>query len=196
MGRKPIRKQRRQEILDALYRCLLRKPYRDTTIKDIAAEASMNHGMLHYYYKSKDDILLSFIDYILELYKTDFANWLEKNSDNISDFRDLLLSVFNYMNRQITLDRNLSSIFIEIWEISMYNKSVHTRIKGMYREWVTQLTEIFKQNTEDPDMAARLAWSMVAFHEGTSMLSIIGDMNKQEVSELLTEFQKRLLDIL
>lgn len=196
MGRKPVRQQRRQEILDALYRCLLRKPYRDTTIKDIAAEAAMNHGMLHYYYRNKDDILLSFIDYILDMYKNDFAAWLEKNSDSINDYRDLLLSVFNYMNKQITLDRDLSSIFMEIWEISLYNRDVHTRIKGMYREWVSQLTEIFKQNTPDPDMAARLAWGMVAFHEGTSMLSIIGDMKKKEVSELLSEFQERMLDIL
>ena len=42
MGRKPIREQRRREILDALYRCLLRKPYWETSIKDIGSEAGIN----------------------------------------------------------------------------------------------------------------------------------------------------------
>ena len=65
MGRKNIQQERRLQIIKALNRCLLKKPYRDTTIKDIALEAGVNHGMLHYYFKDKEEILLNFVDYIL-----------------------------------------------------------------------------------------------------------------------------------
>jgi len=69
MGRKPIREQRRRQILEALYRCLLRKPYRETTMKDIGAEAGINHAMLHYYFRSKEDILLCFIENVYDRYR-------------------------------------------------------------------------------------------------------------------------------
>jgi len=62
VGRKSIKEQRRREILDALYRCLLKKPYTETSIKEIGAEAGINYAMLHYYFRSKEDILLNFIE--------------------------------------------------------------------------------------------------------------------------------------
>jgi len=36
------------------------KPFDQTFIKDIAQAAGVNHGLLHYYFKSKEDILIHY----------------------------------------------------------------------------------------------------------------------------------------
>ena len=63
MGRKPVRDERRKQILEAVHTCLLEKPFHKTSIKDIAQKAGLNHGALHYYFKNKEDLLLEYIDY-------------------------------------------------------------------------------------------------------------------------------------
>ena len=68
MTKKIVREERRSQILEALHRCLLKKPIHQTSIKDIAGQAGMNPGMLHYYFNSKEDILLHYIDYVMDVY--------------------------------------------------------------------------------------------------------------------------------
>ncbi len=112
MGRKSIQQERRLQILKGLNRCLLKKPYRETTIKDIAAETGINHGMLHYYYRDKEDILLNFVEYILGKYKQEFLTWIEKQDFSGLSEKDILGELFRYLNEKITLNINLSKVMM------------------------------------------------------------------------------------
>ena len=105
MTRKSVQDERRQQILEALHRCLLVKPFDQTSIKDIATEAGLNHGMLHYYFKSKEDILLNYIEYIIDMYKTIFRDWLETNRKTSVSKETLLLSCFDFMYHRLTLNK-------------------------------------------------------------------------------------------
>jgi AcrR family transcriptional regulator len=46
-----------QSILSAACRCLGEKGYAATTISEIAAEAGVSRGLLHYYFKSKEELM-------------------------------------------------------------------------------------------------------------------------------------------
>jgi AcrR family transcriptional regulator len=48
---------RRQEILQAALRCFARNGFHETTIQDIAREASVSHGAIYRYFATKDDIV-------------------------------------------------------------------------------------------------------------------------------------------
>ena len=48
---------RRQEIIDAAYRCFARKGFHQTTMRDIYAEAGLSPGAIYHYFDSKDDII-------------------------------------------------------------------------------------------------------------------------------------------
>jgi len=52
---------RRAQILDAARAVLSRQGYAETSMKDIAAEAGVAPGLLHYYFESKEDILVQVI---------------------------------------------------------------------------------------------------------------------------------------
>jgi AcrR family transcriptional regulator len=58
-GLSPSAQQRAQQIVDAAGRVMSRKGYGGTTMKDIAAEAGIAPGLIHYYFDSKEDLLLA-----------------------------------------------------------------------------------------------------------------------------------------
>ena len=49
-------------IVDAAFRNLVEDGYHDTSIKDIAERAGMATGLAHYYFESKDDLLLAALE--------------------------------------------------------------------------------------------------------------------------------------
>ncbi|NHN42932.1 TetR family transcriptional regulator [Halorubellus sp. JP-L1] len=54
------------EIMRATYRALQEHGYADLTIKRIADEYGKSTAAIHYHYDTKDDLLVAFLDYILD----------------------------------------------------------------------------------------------------------------------------------
>lgn len=48
---------RRQQIIDAAYRCFARKGFHQTTMRDIYGEAGLSAGAIYHYFTSKEDII-------------------------------------------------------------------------------------------------------------------------------------------
>jgi AcrR family transcriptional regulator len=196
MGRKPIREQRRREILDALYRCLLRKPYSETSIKDIGSEAGINYAMLHYYFKNKQDILLCFIDRVYEHYQALFDREVLKLQGKGLARQEILRKAFHFVNTRITTDKKLQIVFVEIWEIAMYNPAVNARMKKIYTEWIRRMVSIIQGQSHDEKKIEWLAMSLVAFHEGIGQFSVFFDLRKKDTLAMLETFQEKLLETL
>lgn len=53
--------QTKERIVDAAYRTLARRGYHETSMKDIAAEAGLAPGLAHYYFETKEDLLVAAI---------------------------------------------------------------------------------------------------------------------------------------
>lgn len=58
---------KKKQILDAAIHCFARKGFNATSIQEIADEIGMAKGSLYFYFKSKDDLLVSIIDYYGEM---------------------------------------------------------------------------------------------------------------------------------
>ncbi len=52
---------RRSQLTNAAYKVVAKKGYYDFTIKDIAKEAGLSTGLVHYYFKNKEDLLLNLL---------------------------------------------------------------------------------------------------------------------------------------
>jgi AcrR family transcriptional regulator len=184
------------QILEALNQCLQTKPFDQTSIKDIAQAAGVNHGLLHYYFKSKEDILIHYIDYVIDHYRALFSDWLsEKEGSRLLD-RELVESFFMFMNEKITLNRPLSKVFIEIWEIAAYNPAVKRKLQRAYQEWMTILTDMLQKVSRDADASRRISFAVVSFLEGMALFSIILDPDKDEFQKILAGFQEKIVEIL
>ena len=49
--------QRRQQIIDAAFRCFARKGFHQATMRDIYAEAGLSAGAIYHYFSSKEEII-------------------------------------------------------------------------------------------------------------------------------------------
>lgn len=55
--------QTKERIVDAAYRTLVRRGYHETSMKDIASEAGVAPGLAHYYFETKEDLLVAAIEH-------------------------------------------------------------------------------------------------------------------------------------
>jgi AcrR family transcriptional regulator len=189
MPRKNIQEEKRKQILEALDACLLKKPFLKTSIRDIAREAGVNHGVLHYYFKSKDDILLHYIDYTIEKYNAVYSEWLESISQDGMDEREMIEEAIKLMIDKITLNDDLSRIFIEIWEIALYNKKIRERLHKMYAAWESILDNLLAKRGKNKKIPKSLSKSIVAFAEGIALFSIISEGRDYEIKSVLNNFK-------
>jgi len=196
MARTQIQAQRKMQILKALDSCLQEKSFQQTSIKDIARAAGVNHGVLHYYFASKDDILLNYIDYVIEDYRAQVKEWIGDKDITKLDKREFIEEIFAFINNKITLNRGLSRIFIEIWEIGIYNDAVRERLRHMYFAWIQELTSYISRFVSDEKFAKNISVSMVAFWEGMALFSAIIDPDSLDIAEVLGRFQERIIEIL
>lgn len=60
------KEQRRAQILQAVCRCLRSKSSAELTIKDVANEAGVSYGLVHFYFTSKDQLFVETIRYIMK----------------------------------------------------------------------------------------------------------------------------------
>ena len=183
-------------ILEALNVCLQNKPFDQTSIKEIAQQAGVNHGLLHYYFKSKEDILIHYIDYIINHYKDMFADWLNGPEMAEAGQKQRISAFFHFMNDRITLSRPLSKVFIEIWEIAVYHPVVKSKLRQAYREWVDILAVMLNRLFVDPDVSRRVSTAIVAFLEGMALFSIILEPDEAEFQKILAGFQEKIVEML
>jgi TetR/AcrR family transcriptional repressor of bet genes len=64
MGRPSNTTQRKQEIVDALLRVMAERGYEKASVQSIAKEAGLAPGLIHYHFKTKQDILMALVNWI------------------------------------------------------------------------------------------------------------------------------------
>jgi len=196
MARKKVQEERKRQILKALDECLQEKSFKKTSIKDIARVAGVNHGVLHYYFTGKEDILLNYIDYVIADYQGQAREWL--GSKDLSTYMKtgFIDEVFGFINNRITLNRGLSRIFVEIWEISLYNGEVRAKLREAYLRWIDEMGSMISGYIDDKDFARNMSIAMVAFWEGIALFSTIFPSGSLGIEEVIRRFQQRIIEIL
>lgn len=60
--RPETRLERRQELIDAAWRCAARRGFRDLTVDDVCTEAGVSKGAFYGYFEQKQDLLLALLE--------------------------------------------------------------------------------------------------------------------------------------
>src|ERR671931_1594605 len=56
------RSARRQDLVDAAWRCIARKGWRDLTVDNVCAEAGVSKGAFYGYFTRKQDLLIALLE--------------------------------------------------------------------------------------------------------------------------------------
>jgi AcrR family transcriptional regulator len=176
MGRKKSEgksPERRAEIVGALYNCILKRGYQNTSVRDIAAEAGIQVGALYYYFENKDEILYSLSDYVFDKYKANFLRLTGEQSDRSPE--DTLKEGLRFFFIDIAGDRGLVIVFQELMVLSHHDKKLRNSLQKFYKQYREEVAEFLltcsgSSKLHDSDIQA-LAAFLVSASEGASDLS-------------------------
>jgi len=87
--------QRRQQILEAAWRCAARKGFRDMTVDDVCAEATLSKGAFYGYFGQKRDLLLALFEddaQRLDELMTDLEARVPKHRDRLRQYTQAMLA--------------------------------------------------------------------------------------------------------
>lgn len=88
------REEIEQDILQSAKKVFLMKGYDGARMRDIAAEANVNLALLHYYFKSKDNLFEKVFE---DVYKLVFNNILSVLDNKVGLFETIRMFVDKYM---------------------------------------------------------------------------------------------------
>lgn len=170
----------------ALHNCLLEKTYYETTIKDIAQKAGLNHGVLHYYFESKEQILLEYVDYILEVF-LEFINKLDRIDIESKENKPLLKKIFLLAREQIDDLSEFFKVYFEVCGIASYNDNVRSKLQASFEEIEKESVRFFKKFYTDEKQARVACKSFLSFFEGIALTTSINKYSEKDIMELVED---------
>jgi AcrR family transcriptional regulator len=188
----------RENIRAAACRAFAARGPSATRIADIAREAGVSSAIIHYYYKSKDEVLLAALQWANEHTSSALHELRQETSDPV----ELLRRTIDLAIPSEGVLRDEYVLWIETWA----RVRLHPRLLGecaaMSEGWVAYFQElvedgeaagVFKPTAPADEIAQR----MVALSDGLSFRSAVGytGMQVQRVRELLVSFAAEQLGV-
>ena len=88
----------------------------------------------------------------------------------------------------------MAKIYIEIWEIAIYNEKVKSKLRKAYSEWIEIVKGTIIESVKDENTALKISTALVAFLEGISLFLIILNPKDFSFETLLKDFQEEFID--
>lgn len=96
MGRKSLKETRQKEILKAFYSIAKKEGLENTSIAKVAKHMDINPSLIIHYFSTKEDLLISLNDYILEKYLALYSS----NAGSIESKEDLMEIIDKLFSRK------------------------------------------------------------------------------------------------
>ena len=159
----------KQKIMDGARKSLFKEGHRRSTIKVIADYAGVNHGLVHHYFGSKEELMVALIQHqsqqVLPVLFRDHPDWLEEllqehrpkdlvkmNQEQLDQFMDA------GMDRFFSVYDDFDKILSEFMAMSAEMPKVANKLREVLRKRRKFLGLIFNNN--NPGFATLLVASL------------------------------------
>lgn len=120
-----------QRILYAVRSVLAKNGYAGTTIKLVAAEAGVSRGLLHYYFKNKEEMLIRVIRENMTV-SVRMVTDIFQRADTAEDIAEGLTAALRGV---LTTDPDFFNLFFEAWSVARVNPGVDARLREHYDDF-------------------------------------------------------------
>ncbi len=145
---------RRQQIIDAAYRCFARKGFHQATMRDIYTEAELSAGAVYHYFKSKEDIIeASFVfDYQRSLPVFEQA---AQDADPLVAI-DQLIDYF-YAGLESAAELGADRVNIQGWGEALVNPRLLVPLRESFRKYKDLLARLVRRGQAAGDINPKIA---------------------------------------
>jgi AcrR family transcriptional regulator len=195
MPRKSVAPERREQIVEALFQCLAEKGHESVTVKDIAQKAGLHYGVIHYYFKSKDDITLAMAEAIILKYN----RLLSERAKSVPSASEKLQASLKFLVDEFIFNKRLNRVFYNLVQMAFEKKTIRQALRKQLREYRRNIREVLEEGVrngefkvKDPTQSAGL---MVALIEGMALQWVIEPkaLKRDEVRKSIEETIRRHL---
>lgn len=124
----------REKILQAAFTVLARQGYENASIKDIAEEAGVAQGLVHYYYKSKPQLVLAVLSFVCEKVELDTV-----------EGEAGVLQAFEQAKRTLRERRDTNALYIQLIGVGLHDDVVGAGVRDFVRTDRHHVEELARQ---------------------------------------------------
>jgi AcrR family transcriptional regulator len=129
-----------EAILAAACRAIARRGVEATRIADIAREAGTSTGMVHYYFETKDDVLLAALEWANDQPYSKMDELLGREADDLSRLATLLELSIPYPGPP----REEWVLFLELWGRMLHRPELLVAAESAYSRWRSYFLDIVR----------------------------------------------------
>jgi len=190
---KSIGERRKSEIIKAFYNEANKKGLESTSIATVAEKAGVNPSLVIHYFKSREGLLLSLVDYILDRYLKIYP--VGNTVDSKEKLTETIENLFSRKWNRLFSDGVFYSCYAQIYQ----NKQFKDRFKELHdllhEKLKRTLDEAVENQVIELDNTAEMSEIIFALVDGAYYYLGMMD-NKEAYSDRVAVYQQTALKLL
>ena len=164
-----IAPKRRAEIIEATFFCIALKGYSNITMQDIADSAGVSKGVIHYYFRNKEELFLSVHEKLIRDLDTHVGKKVDRAETPPDKVRAIITSVFEKTKE----NKKFQVVLLDFWAHSTRSPRLREATINQYARYRHMAKKVVAEGIEkgyfrqcDP---ARVASAIIGLIEGLTI---------------------------
>jgi TetR/AcrR family transcriptional regulator len=185
-----------QRILDATLEIIAKEKISGTRMHLIAKEANMAQSNLHYYFPTKNDLLIALLDDLQLRFSEKRNKTIDlKNKSTIENIRGL----FEEKKDDIINNKKIDYAQFDYWVQGTVNPEIRLKFQNTFDIWRSSIKEVLNKDTslegKTPEYDKMIPFLIVSLMMGASMQYLI-DEEKFDLGEYFASAEEMILGFL
>lgn len=126
---------RRGQIVRAASAVLARQGYGDTSLKDVAREAGVAPGLLHYYFESKQELLL---EVVVRMEREVISDWQAAVAD-IEDPIERIVAALDHAAERCSRQPEFFRLLFDLYNLGISSPALQSRCAEMWTHFIDEI---------------------------------------------------------
>lgn len=176
-----------EKILDATMNVVSREKISGTRMHMIAKEANMSQANLHYYFSTKNDLMIALLDKIQEKFLEDRKNYIDLENKTVEEN---IKGFFEQKKNEILHTKEIDYLQFDYWVQGTVNEEIREKLQNTFNVWRNDISEVLSKDEFEVDISeqkkAMLPFIMLSLMLGASMQYLIdeGKFNLEEYFDI------------
>ena len=193
MKKLELQDRRKEQIMSAALSVVVAKGYDQSRMDDIVEKSQLSKGAIYWYYKSKEEVYLSLVDYWFLQYSSGVVDTLQQQESA----SDQLKALFDFFIEQFDKNPATFKLLVEFWRLAGLNPDFNAKLQQIYSDFLEYIIEIIKvgvANGEFKNVEPRItALSILINIEGINWFTLF-DKSGVEAHEYIDTISNFILN--
>ncbi len=185
---------RRAQLTKAAYKVVAQKGYNDFTIKDIAEEAGLSTGLVHYYFKNKEELLFK----LLKEMNSNLRYNLKKALTELTEPKDKLMAFCDEAFELVDKEKAYFHVLIDFWARINHDARIRQANVKLFQSYRDEISSIIEEGIAKGVFAAMdvkiTSVIIISLIQGTIIQYVI-DNGAFDYRDLKEKIKEQILSI-